>query len=343
VDRETLQALRDHHLAFLKRWLTAEQDGARDAWIEQGALALERWRALPIERLVRREDLDGVLTAVCAEAIADGVVRPVLRSLHHDVTAVVAGLDATVAELIGAEARRAVETLAEQPDVIDAAMVRAVTREPAMEAVMRDVLFEALVAFNERTNPFVAPWGVPALLDALPRVGRGAIRKTFDTVRSEFERRLEPEMRRFLEGFSRKSLDTMVDLFVDKAAEPELVGLRRHAAGKILDRPIAEIVWPAGDPRQEALGAAIEAGVAHALTEPQTRSLLEQLVQGWWERHAGNTLDDVFGELAITPPDPTPLLVAGWPAAQAALLDDAVLAVVAELIDRSHDEWLATR
>ena len=260
-----------------------------------------------------------------------------------ELAAPLAALNATPSEILGEEARAAIEALASQPDVVDAAMVRAVTREPAMEAVMRDVLFEALVAFNERTNPFVAPWGVPALLDALPRVGRGAIRKTFDTVRGEFERRLEPEMRRFLEGFSRKSLDTMVDLFQAKASDPELVALRRRAVGKVLDAPIAELAWPPGDPRQEALATAVEAAVAHVLVEPRVRTLVQTAVDDWWGRHRSKTLEELLGELAMVLPDLAPFVAAAWPAVQAAMVDDAVVALLSELIDQSHEEWLASR
>lgn len=343
MDRATLQSLRDHHLAFFRRWLAAERDGARDAWVAQGVGAVIRWRERPVERLLRREDLDGVLAVVLGEGVAAGVARPMARASFEELGASMVELDATAAEMIGAEARAAIETLVAHPDVIDAAMVRAVTREPAMEAVMRDVLFEALVAFNDRTNPFVAPWGVPALLDALPRVGRGAIKKTFDTVRGEFERRLQPEMRRFLEGFSRKSLDSMVDIFETKAADPDLVALRRHAVGKVLDAPVGDLVWPPGDPRQAALAAAVEAGVAHLLAEPRLRERVEVMVASWWARNATKSLEDLLTELEITLPDPEPFVAAAWPAVHAALDDDAVVGLLAELIDRSHEAWLATR
>ena len=336
-----MQSLRDHHLAFFRRWL-ATDGGAKDAWVAQGVAAISRWRAMPIERLVRQDDLDGVVTVVLGEAVAEGVARPLVRSVIEELASPVAELEATLAQLLGTEARVAIEALAAQPDVIDAAMVRAVTREPAMEAVMRDVLFEALVAFNDRTNPFVAAWGVPALLDALPRVGRGTIKKAFETVRSEFERRLQPEMRRFLEGFSRKSLDTMVDLFEAKAADPELVALRRHAVGRVLDAPVAELAWPPDDARHVALVAAIEAGVGHAFSDPRTREMTQTIVDGWWGRHATKTLDELLTELEITPVDPEPFVAAAWPAVQAALDDDAVVALLAELIDASHEEWLAS-
>ena len=342
MDRATLQSLRDHHLAFFRRWLAAENGGARDAWLAHGVAAIARWRGLPIERLVRREDLDGVVAVVLGEAVAEGMARPLARAVISEIGEPVATLEATTAEMMGERARAAIEALVARPDVIDAAMVRAVTREPAVEAVMRDVLFEALVAFNDRTNPFVAPWGVPALLDALPRVGRGTIKKTFDTVRGEFERRLQPEMRRFLEGFSRKSLDTMVDLFEAKAAEPELVALRHHAVGKVLDAPIAELAWPPGDPRHASLAAAVEAGIAHVLAEPRTRALTEAVVSGWWARHAKTTLDELLAELEIVPVHPEPFVTAAWPAVQAALDDDAVVSLLAELIDASHEEWLAS-
>jgi hypothetical protein len=339
VDRETLRSLRAFQIDYLRDWLRSEE--ATALWVRRGQAAVERAMAQPLSSLVDDAALDSALEQLLADATAGGVVGPMARVCVAEGGQFAAGIEMTIASVVGTAAREAIEALVAHPEIIDVAMVRAIARDPAMEAVMRDVLFEALVAFNERTNPFVAPWGVPALLDALPRVGRATIRKTFDRVRSEFERRLEPEMRRFLEGFANKSVERMVDIFADKAGEPELVALRQHAVAVILDESVAEVVWPTDDPRHGLLEEAVAEAAAHALVS--LRAPIREAVAAARQQHADRAVGAILEERGIAQLDVEPWLRSIWPGIRDALMTEDALADAAALIDETHEAWLATR
>lgn len=338
MDREQLQSLRDFQIARLRAWL--EGDAAQALWVEQASLAVSRAMDHRIDVLIERRSLERAVEATLSAAVLDGVAQPLARCVADEAWRAGAKLDVPLGELLGAECRAALHELAAEPAILDAELVRVVTRDPAMEAVMRDVLFEALVAFNERTNPFVAPWGVPALLDALPRLGRSAIRGTFDKVRGEFERRLEPEMRRFLETFSRQSLDHMVDVLADKAGEPELVALRRNALDVLLAEPVRDGVWPDGDVRRVHVRRALAAAAAHVGRHPAVKTLVDVTVETLWTRWSDRPLGELLAGLGVALPEPEPFVAAVWPAVRALASDDAVFTAVAELIDETHEAWL---
>jgi hypothetical protein len=341
VDRNDLQSLRDFQIAQARAWLAGE--AARATWIEQTRRGFERVLDLRVDQLLERASFERMVAAAMATEVLDGLARPLVGFLFDQVTDAARSIPTPLGDLAGEEARRALETLVEHPEVVDARLVRAITRDPALEGMMRDVLFEALVAFNERSNPFVASWGVPALLDALPRLGRTAIRGTFDRVRAEFERRLEPEMRRFLEGFARQSLDHTIDRFEEKAAEPEVVAARRHALDVLLSEPLRDLVWPPNDARHEAARAAVEALAVHLVSTAEVRKAVEAHVDAMWSRFAHRTLREALEELSITPPDPEPFAAACWPALRSQLVEDALLAELGKAIDATHEAWLASR
>src|SRR5262249_37749361 len=122
-----------------------------------------------------------------------------------------------------------------------ARLLREALENEAAEEVMRDVLYDALKEFSEKVNPFFADWGLPSLLKKLSPFGLGAMSKGFDSVRVEFDRRLEPEIRKFLLGFSRRALKNVADFTIDKADEPEFVAIRKRLVHFLLERRVAEL------------------------------------------------------------------------------------------------------
>lgn len=296
-----------------------------------------------IDALVERASVERAVEATLSATVLDGVVQPLCGWIADEAWGAAAQVDVPLGELLGAESCAALHALLAEPSILDAELVRVVTRDPAMEALMRDVLFEALVAFNERTNPFVAAWGVPALLDALPRLGRTAIRGTFDRVRGEFERRLQPEMRRFLETFSRQSLDQMAEVLADKAGEPELVALRKNALDVLLVEPVCDGVWPDGDPRRVHARRALTAAAVHVGRHPAAKTLVDDTVDALWARWSDQPVGEVLAGLGVELPDPEPFVAAVWPVVRALATDEAALTALGELIDRTHEAWLASQ
>src|SRR5262249_39299037 len=123
-------------------------------------------------------------------------------------------------------------------------------------------LYDGLKEFSEKVNPFTAEWGIPSLLKRLSVLGAG-LGKGLDSVRAEFDRRLEPEIRKFLAGFSRRGLRGMVALTMAKNDLPKSVALRKRLAAWLLEQQLGELARGA-DEETIALGQEIGLDIAAA-------------------------------------------------------------------------------
>ena len=106
-------------------------------------------------------------------------------------------------------------------------LVHRVFEDEAAEEVLRDVIYDALVEFNDSVNPFFADWGLPSLLKKVMPIGSGTVIKSIGAIRGEFDKRLEPEMRKFLLVFVRKSKKKIAGLIVSKGSDPKFIALRQ--------------------------------------------------------------------------------------------------------------------
>ncbi len=157
-------------------------------------------------------------------------------------------------------------------------LLREIAEQDAIDEIMRDVLYDGFREFSEKVNPFTAEWGIPSLLKRMSVLG-GAMSKGLDTVKAEFDRRLEPEIRRFLAGFSGRGLRRMVDVTIARADQPASVAVRRHLLAWVLDQEIAAL---ARDADEEALALLAEIGLdiaAAELARPEGRARRRALIE----------------------------------------------------------------
>ncbi len=341
IDRQTLRELRDAMVAQARQWLS--DDRAEQAWGAFSRDAFAAMLATPLGELVDGDALAAAIAAAQAEVFAEGTLRPALRFAVQDTMERLSVLDEPLSDLLGERGREAVVTLAAHPEVIDQSLMRALAQDEAMVAAMKDVLYEALMQFSERVNPFVADWGLPRLLDQLPLFGKGTLRRAFQSTRADFDKRLEPEIKKFLKGFASKSTQQLVALLLDKRGEPELMAMRQHLVELMLDRRLSELCWSPDEPRGQQLSDAIIEALIGALSHSSTHRELEQAIRQLIARWADQPLGEVLDELGIAPPDVTPFAVTSWLAVRAVLTSDAALDGLARAIDGAHDAWLTSR
>ncbi|MCA9619929.1 MAG: hypothetical protein KC731_12980 [Myxococcales bacterium] len=343
IEPEELPALRAAQLDHLRRFLSGEE--ARARFVVAVDAAFDELRARPLRELLPLPALSAWVASVGQESFARAVARPVAALLVEELAREIAPRKDTPAGLIGSEGRQAIERLVARPDVLSPALLRKLTADPALEAAMRDVIYDAIVAFNAKTNPFVASWGLPSLVEALPKLGRAPVKKGLEVVRAEFERRLEPEARRFLEGFARTSLDHLVGILIERRAEPEMVALRRHLAATLLAEPFDQLLWPVDDPRHELLVAGVTASVEGVLTSSRARQLVDRFVERLHETYGPQTLDAIAESRGfdLGSVDWAPWLTLLWPTVAAGLRQDATLEALGEVLREAEEAWLATR
>ncbi|HEU4535985.1 MAG TPA: hypothetical protein VFS00_17795, partial [Polyangiaceae bacterium] len=244
-------------------------------------------------------------------------------------------------ELIGAfvpdEARAALDALLARPGLVPERLVREVLEHEAVEAVMRDVLADVLREFSDKVNPFFAEWGLPSLLRRWSPLGAGVANKALEGVREEFNRRLEPETRRFLQAVTRRSLRAAADATVAMQDGPKFVALRRRLAAWLLEQRFAELlvgVDAAGEAMLSSAAAPVQERLAlHEGLRARRRAALDAFYREW----GGKSAAELLGALGVEfRPDVAVVADLLWPAVEAALKSEPGRAWVTSLVDEFY-------
>lgn len=263
ISRGALAELQRRHLSFLEERLVSAR--AREDWIRSAEADAEAVREVPIRDILQPRELAGNLHRALGSAAIGTFFAPLAARLQR---AAIGGLreDGTkLGEYVPEEARLAIEDILAGPDLVPDALVRELFGQKAIEDAIHDTLLEGLTQFNRTVNPFFAEWGIPSLLRRVP-LGGGLILASMEALRGEFDRRLEPEMRRFLAPFSRRATAQMAELFLANRDEPRFVELRRNLVTFLWSRSLSELLAGA-DAEALDLGAFAAERIAIALLE----------------------------------------------------------------------------
>lgn len=327
--RAALPELEARHVAYLEARLVSEE--ARAEWRANVSAAFAHLLATPVARLVSLEAVERALDATLDPTTFARTVRPIADAVALLESARLREDERPLGVYVPEAVRAQIDALLEQPGLVPERALREVLEHEATGAVMRDVLYDALTEFSEKVNPFFAEWGLPSILKRLGPFGLGGMLKGFESMRAEFDRRLEPEIRTFLAGFSRRALKNLADFTIAKADEPEFIALRKHLVDWVLERPIASLVPEHGDDRAERARAIAQALTEHYLgredTGRQRRAALELAVHA----HAAQPLADALAVYGVTlAPDLDAIADATWPVVREVLASEPIRA------------WLAT-
>jgi len=317
LSAETIEALKKKHVAFLLERLAS--DAARADWIRSFADGYEWVLGLRVRDVVDPVALtDGVAAALGRESIQK-LFAPVLRDVHRRVLASLKKDDGRLADYVDADARAAIDALLERSDLVPEKLVREVFAQDAIEEALRDILFDGLKEFNETVNPFFADWGLPALLRKMP-IGGGAILKSMGAVRGEFDKRLEPEIRKFLQVFSRKAKGKLADFAVAKGEDPKMIELRKNVVSFLYTQSMKELLAGVDDAAAKQAEIAAEHIVVQALGHEHPRRRLREGIDTFLNDHGDATIGQWLGAVGATEkPDLAAWAALLWPHVQRAL------------------------
>jgi len=199
---EQVADLRARHLAYLHQRLTGPE--SKEAWRRNVEAGLQGLLDAPVSSLLSVEAVDLALReALSAQALEHGLL-PVTQSMSRMEVARLRQEPGPLSQFFSEGAKTALNELLGRPGLVPVEVLREVLVHPAVEDGLRAVLLEALREFSEKVNPFFAEWGPLSLLKKLSPFGFGAMSKSFESVQREFDKRLQQEMQRFIEGFSRR-------------------------------------------------------------------------------------------------------------------------------------------
>ncbi len=321
--------------ARFKAFLAARIDSpaAEAEWRANLERGYRELRAKPLTELLPRAALGRLVEAARRPELYEALAAKISVAVHAEAYPRVLAHEAKLGSYVPAAGRAKIDALLARPNLVNPKLVREILKQEAMEDLMREVLFDALKEFNQNVNPFFAEWGIPAIVKKVMPIGAGAVLKSLDSVRGEFDKRLDPEIRKFLGAFARKALDRTAALMIDKGDSPKFVELRHAVARWLYEQPVGELAR-AADAEAVALGR--EAGLLIAAQAAASRDLtreVEGAIDAFYTRHRTDTLDAILAHYGVTyAPDLDALASGTWGLVKCAARSDTALDWAANLL-----------
>jgi hypothetical protein len=312
LDSATIAALRARHVAFLSERLT--DDRARGDFVRSLATGYDHVLSLPLRSLIDPKTLVDGLERVLSTETVRGLASPIAREVNRRVVTSVRAEQTKLGEYVPEQARAAIDELLARPDLVPEALVRKVFDDEVIEELMRDTLYDALREFNESVNPFFAEWGLPALIKRFVPIGASAVLKSMSAVRAEFDKRLDPEIRKFLLGFSRRSKQKIADFVIAKGGDPKLIALRQSIVAFFYEETLAEILKNVDDDARMSADEATEQIVLAVLGHDRPRERLRADLETLLTEHGDDSVGAWLGRIGVVErPDLEALGALLWP------------------------------
>ncbi|MEJ7733581.1 MAG: hypothetical protein WKG00_30850 [Polyangiaceae bacterium] len=345
LDAALLAAMRARHVAHVQARLVDAR--AEAAWRDNLLAGARAILAARVADLVDADKLAAALDALLAPEVVEAALRPAATAAWVMTEARLRSDPRAVGSYLAAPQKQALDSLVSQPGMLPERLWREAFANEAAEGVMRDVLYDALIEFNTKVNPFFADWGLPGLLRKLSPFGLGGMSKVLDSVRGEFDKRLEPEIRKFLKGFSRQALQRSLDFTIDNADTPEFVAIRKQLVAWVLAQRVGELCPPPGDVRATAAREVTLDIGAHLARDPalaaERRDTLEELCALHGRQTVAEAMESYGVDGQALLPVAAALAEATWPAMRVALCSEPLRAWVDEVVGGFYDQEIGRR
>lgn len=235
--------------------------------------------------------------------------------------------------------------LAERDGWIDPRWVEAIYELDVAEELVADTLYNTLRDFSTIV-PRIVQSVMPSPLGKLAKLGGKATGGVTGRVLDEVERRLEAEIKKFLEKGTRRALDRAARFTIEHVDDRAAKDARRDLTRFVLERSPEFHTRVMTDDVVAELDPIVEEIAAHVAALPETKTVIEETVERIYERFSGQTVREVFASIGIEQTPPYDLWVeASWPVVQRVLdapgIDAWLLTlceeIVAEVAPASND------
>ncbi|MBI4820626.1 MAG: hypothetical protein HY791_30460 [Deltaproteobacteria bacterium] len=299
------QALRD--------WLVGRLTD--DAYLADWARLLESgyqaWLAAPLSELVPESSVLALTNVTLEPARLAAAIRPIfgagLRRLVSDAKKDTLPLR----DWVPPEAEAVIAAAANRPGLVRREWVETIFKEEAIEKIAAEALFRALKDFSTVISKLIK--NLP-ILRRVPILGGGGIA---GKLVEEIERLLEPEIRSFLAGGTRRALDRASVFAIDHLDDPASRALRKNVAAFILSKSPAFHIDPLSP---EVLADVERAAVLiseRIAANPRSKEIATRVISELAKGNGHKTLGQALDELGanVTPPFHE-LAMITWPAAK---------------------------
>lgn len=322
----------------LKLWLRkrlTEGERPRQEWQELWEATWDELLATPVHDL-----LDGGTAKALAERLVDpalitAIAKPIVSAVAGVVVAELRVDEEPIGRFLPLDAKEKLQEAIARPGLVHPDWVRAMFRGEAAEAVLNDALYRALKDFSTllpRLMMKVSPMGRLGMLGSAGAFAEKMI--------VELEKRIEPEIKSFLNESTGRVLERAAEFTIAKLDDPASIEFRATFVEFILAKSPAFFLEAADDELVADIGAVVELSACHLAETPEMRAGIHD----WIERALAYSSDKTLGQAlqlegAKARPPIDALASATWPAFITVLGSPHAQGWVDALVDELIDEY----
>jgi hypothetical protein len=326
--------------AALKTWLVQRltSEEAEKEWAGLLESGFEAMLDAPFERIVPREaSMRAVRQLVATPRLVD-LVRPGARLVLPLILAWTREDDLPVGRWVPRPAQDRIAKLAARPGWIQDDWIDALYQTRAAEELLADTLYTSLRDFSTIV-PRIVQSVMPSPLGKLAKLGGRATGGVTGRVIDEVDRRLEVEIKKFLEKGTRRALDGAAKFTREHIDDPSAADAREQLARFAMERSAIFHTRPLTPAVVKELDEIAEAIAVHVAASEEVEKILEVTTERVFERFEGDSLRAALEQSGIAERPPyAEWAAASWPAATFVLgapgIDTWLTALCEQIVDQ---------
>lgn len=281
--------------AELARWLqTRFTDAAAKAeWAQLLEAGYDRLLDQRLERVLPPGEVQAFLDARLTSASLAEVVRPLVRAALIPAVKEMRADHEKLGRWVPESARKEILEVVSKRGLVHRAWIESLFREEAVEAILTDTLYRAIRDFSTI---------IPRLIQNLSPLGRlGKIGGGIGTrVIEEIEKRIEPEIRRFLDKGTRRALEQAARFTIEHLDDPASLALRRNTVAFVLDQEVAFHAHPLSDDLLTRVEAIVDQIARFVAERDESKARVKDAVSKIAARYGARPIREVLEEIGVT-------------------------------------------
>lgn len=299
--------------AWLRERLTGPR--GREDWDRMVEACWQHLLAIPLRALVPPQDARELVTTYLEPDRAADLVRPVVEHILPYVVGKRREDTAPLGRWVPDSARGAIERVVSRPNLVHEDWIRALFRQRVVEAVMADALYRGIRDFST-----IMPRLMLSLLPTQRFAKLGTASAFGKRLVDELERRIEPEIKDFLKGGTKRALDRAADFAVEHRDDDAALAFRRNVVQFVLSKSPAFHAHPLSPDLLAAIPSIADQIARHVASREETKRLIDESLadidRAWGDKPIGTVLEEIGVEQS---PDLKAWAKVTWPTVVACL------------------------
>jgi hypothetical protein len=252
----------------------------------------DRALTLPLETLVPRAALRSAMDAHLKPAWVEAVVVPSAKAYLETLNQRMQSSQTPLGAWMSPVARKDLEALVAAEGALDPAWVKAVFEQQLVEDILTDTMLWVLREFAQL---------VPRLLESLPGLGArfGPLASVSRKLIEELEKRIEPEIKKFLEKRARSALEGATRFACMHIDDDVAKRGRRNLMRFALDQPVSFHWQSVSAPRFETFTRVALELIRNWAASPVTHGVVDQVIDEIYQTFGAKPVQQSLDALGI--------------------------------------------